>query len=498
MGVFWVHYNVGVNAIPGFLHEQGKLFPQGKGHRRTMEPQDRIMDGDLQTLGLQSILKMLALSGKTGTLFVYSGPETLSISLRKGQIMALHEEGYIKSDLLGMLCLINKLDPPRAHAVREGSQGNLQVALAMLVERNWMSAAEMQRRLEFAVTQSISHALRWVDGRFSFHRQLVTMESRMQPLDIDSVLLEALRQADEWEEMGETSLTRMTVARWLPEVSNDVRSLGLSHEHIEVLCLANGEVPLQAMAMVLMIPEARIARIMSRLLELRLIEVVDTVLESELQQDLSNIIIMCQHKLAQRRQNLAPEQHLLGLIETLSQCINGLLIHHGTYAKSLRGRGQLPVSEIVRYLERRFAQPLQLLAKQQYPILETVTFTNGQLDCTEIIYLDKLVKGEKLEEFYWEAVLGFATFLRTVFATLLNDEVGNSHTGRQLNYVWKAFLTEIDQEIQQYQLYRAHQNSQQVRTRHGEAAFQTGPGRSRVPQSEGNLYWSPETQRRLI
>src|SRR2546421_2212857 len=463
-----------------------------------MESQDRIMDGDLQTLGLQSILKMLALSGKTGTLFVHSGPETLSISLRKGQIMALHEEGYIKSDLLGMLCLINKLDPPRDHAVREGSQGNLQVALAMLVERNWMTAAEMQQRLEFAVTQSISHALRWVDGYFSFHRQLVAMESHMQPLDIDSVLLEALRQADEWEEMGETQLTRTTVARWLPEVSNDVRSLGLSQEHIEVLCLANGEVPLQAMAMVLMIPEARVARIMNRLLELRLIEVVDTALESELQQDLSNIIIMCQHKLAQRRQNLAPEQHLLGLIETLSQCINGLLIHHGTYAKSLRGRGQLPVAEIVRYLERRFAQPLHSIAKQQYSILETAIFANGQLDCIEIIKLDRLVKGEQLEEFYWESVRGLAVFLRTVFTTLLNDEVGNSHTGRQLNIVWKAFLTEIDQEVQQYQIYRARQNAQNNRGPSPESSYQSDAGWNTMPQSDGNPLWSSESQRRLI
>jgi hypothetical protein len=396
-----------------------------------------------------------------------------------------------------MLCLINKLDPPRAQAVREVSQGNFQVALAMLVERSWMSADEMQRRLEFAVTQSISHALRWVDGRFSFHRQLVTMESRMRPLDIDSVLLEALRQADEWEEMGETTLTRMTVARWLPEVSNDVRSLGLNQEHIEVLCLANGEVPLQAMAMVLMIPEARVVRIMNHLLGLHLIEVVDTALEGELQQDLSNIIIMCQHTLAQRRQNNAPDQHLLGLIETLSQCINGLLIHHGTYAKGLRGRGQIPFTEIVRYLERRFDRPLQIIAKQQYPILETVTFANGQLDCTEIIHLDKLVKGEKLEEFYWEAVLGLATFLRTVFSTLLNDEVGNSHTGRQLNYVWKAFLSEVDQEIQQYQLYKAHQNAQQMRNRYSENVYQIGAGSSSVPQ-DGNLFWSPETQRRSM
>src|SRR5258708_13725622 len=162
------------------------------------------------------------------------------------------------------------------------------------------------------------------------------------------------------------------------------------------------------MAMVLMIPEARVARIMNRLLELRLIEVVDTALEAELQQDLSNIIIMCQHILAQQRQNRAPEQHLLGLIKTLSRCINGLLIHHGTYAKSLRGRLQLPVVEIVRYLERRFAQPLHLIAKHQYSILETALFANGQLDCLETINLDKLVKEEKLDELYCDAVLALA------------------------------------------------------------------------------------------
>jgi len=466
-----------------------------------MEPQDRIMDGDLQTLGLQSILKMLALSGKTGTLHVHSGPETLVVSLRKGQLVALHEEGVPQPDLLGMLCLINKLDPPRAQRLREASQGNIPGALGLMVEQSWMTVNEMQHRLEFAVTQSISHALRWVDGRFAFHRHMLSLESRMQPLDVDSVLLEALRQADEWEEMGETPLTRTTVSRWLPEVSKDVRSLGLNQEHIDVLCLSNGEIPLQGMALALMLPEARVVRIIARLIELHLIEVVDTSLEAELQQDLSNIIIMCQHTLAQQRQNSAPIQHLLGLIQTLGQCVNGLLIHHGTYAKSLRGRGQLPVVEIVRYLERRFSQPLQLLARQQYPILETIAFANGQLDCNEIVNLDSLVKGEQLEEFYWEAVLGLNSFLRTVFATLLQDEVGNSHTGRQLNVVWKAFLTEVEQEIQQYQLYRAHQHVQHNRAPRRTDALpsgQNGNAKAAQPRSDGNPQGWPETQRRTI
>lgn len=465
-----------------------------------MEQQDRIMDGDLQTLGLQSILKMLALSGKTGTLFVHSGPETLSISLRKGQIVALREEGVPQPDLLVMLCLVNKLDPPRAQMVREYASGNIQVALAMLVERNWMSAAEMQRRLEFAVTQSISHALRWVDGRFAFHRQLVPMENKMRPLDIDSTLLEALRQADEWEEMGETHLTRTSVARWLPEIHNDVRSLGLGQEYIEVLCLSNGEIPLQAIALVLMTPEARVARIMTRLLELRLIEIVDTALENEVQQDLSNLIIKYQTILTRQQQSSNPEQHLLGLVTILSDCINGLLTHHSRYAKSLRGRGQIPYSDVIRYLERRFASHFQLLSKQQYPILETIEFTNGRLDCTSILTLDKLVKGEQLEEFYWEAVLGLAAFLRMVFAELLRDEVGNSHTGRNLNFAWKAFLTEIDQEIHQYQVYRAQHSTQVTR---GRDAAQPAPmgiiqNWNHVPDNEGGPYRSPESRRRSI
>lgn len=433
-----------------------------------MEQQDRIMDGDLQTLGFQSILKMLALSGKTGKLYVYSGPETLSIGLRKGQIVALREEGVAQPDLLGMLCLINKLDPPRAQMIRDLVQGDMQVALAMLVERGWMSASEMQHRLEFAVTQSISHALRWVNGRFEFHRQLLPMESKMRPLDVDSVLLEAFRQADEWEGItkeGVAHFTHTTVARWQPEVGRDVRSLGLSHEGIEVLCLSNGELPLQAVALVLMMPEARVARITARLVELRLIEIVDTTLETEVQQDLSNIIIRCQHALARRRRAANPEQHLLGLIATLCECINGLLAHHGKYARALRGRGQVPPVEVMRYLERRFSQPLQLLAKQQYPILETANFGRGQLDCSDILTLNKVVRGQQLEEFYWEAVQGLATFLRMAFADLLRDEVGNSHTGRQLNVAWKIFLSEIDQEVQQYQVYRAHRVAQAARGR---------------------------------
>ena len=56
-----------------------------------MEQQGRILDGDLETLGLQATLKMLSLGGKTGVLLVSSGQEHLKITLENGHILALDE-----------------------------------------------------------------------------------------------------------------------------------------------------------------------------------------------------------------------------------------------------------------------------------------------------------------------------------------------------------------------------------------------------------------------
>jgi hypothetical protein len=140
-----------------------------------------------------------------------------------------------------------------------------------------------------------------------------------------------------------------------------------------------------------------------------------------------------------------------------------------------------------------------MLARQQYPILDTTTFAYGQLDCTDLLTLNKLVKGVQLEEFYWEAVQGLSAFLRMIFAGLLRDEVGNSHTGRQLNVAWKIFLSEIDHEIQQYQIYRAHRSAEASR---GRDVYQSSPigfvqNLGGAPESEGS-FWSPDTRRRSI
>lgn len=410
-----------------------------------MQQYGRILDGDLETLGLQATLKMLALSGKTGTLIVTSGQETLSLYLQKGQIAALQEQSPSSSvDLLEMLRLLGRLERQVAIRFRPMADQSSSVLLDALVKARIISEAEMLQRLEFRIIQAVSRALRWQQGHFEFHRNVLSREIPLA-LNVDHVLLESLRQADEWDEALETGLNRTTVARWMPEFDGDVRRLGLEKDQINVLCLANGQLTIQAIAYGLLISEAHVALAMAHLLELGLIEVVDEALEAELERNLIRVLTTSQHELSKQPQGAA-DQRLLVLIKALAVCTNGLLNHHGQYARELRGRGALHPRQIARYLEESFG-PLLGQVQARWPIFDTVAFTQGQLDCQEILALNTLVKGEQLQDFYWDVVDGLYWLMKQICTTILRDEIGNSRSGRQFQDLWRTYLREIDEEI---------------------------------------------------
>jgi|SRR5579859_7460123 len=408
-----------------------------------MQQQGRILDGDLETLGLQATLKMLALSGKTGTLIVTSGQETLSLYLNKGQVAALQDNFVRHPDLLEVMRLLGRIDHRDAAEIRRAMSSRSPVMLEMLVEYGVIGESEMTQWQEYSVIQAMSRAVRWQQGRFEFHRNV--LQGAHLALNVDHVLLESLRQADEWDEAAATGLNRTTVARWMPHFTGDIKRLGLEPDAVNVLCLANGQLSLEAIAYALLCSEARVAQILDHLLELRLIEVVDEALEAELERNLVDILTASQHELSRQKPS-SPEQRLLALIKTLTTCVNGLLKHHGEYARQLRGRGALRPGQVASYLEETFG-PLLQQAQAWRPILETVSFHDGQLDCQEILSLHTLVKGEQLHLFYWEAVTALHWLMRQICANILQEEVGASRSERRFRELWETFLREIEDQV---------------------------------------------------
>src|SRR5260221_11101957 len=97
-----------------------------------MEHQGRILAGDLETLGLQATLKMLALGGKTGVLSVVSGAESLRISLTNGHIVALEEPGSQPPDLIEIFRLLGRVPRAQAPELRRLTGDNPTAVLAGL------------------------------------------------------------------------------------------------------------------------------------------------------------------------------------------------------------------------------------------------------------------------------------------------------------------------------------------------------------------------------
>jgi hypothetical protein len=416
-----------------------------------MDQQGRILDGNLETLGLQATLKMLALGGHTGILSVESGSERMRIAIQAGNIVALEEPGAPSPDLIEVFRLLRRLGPiSRAETgqLRQLAGANPVTAMMLLEQHSLISSGEIQARVEFGIVQSVSRAVRWERGRFEFQKDITPFQgnTRYRPLNVDHVLLEALRLADERDHSGPMRLSRGTVPRWVPQFHGDVSQLGLQPQEVDVLRLANGQLTLASISYGLMVPEPQVAAMLERLLQLGLIELVDARMESELERSLVNLLTQSQYQLSQHGRS-SPEQRMLALIRTLGTCVNGLLAHHAVYARALRGRGEIPREESERYIETTFGPEFRRMQREYPRMDEIIRLQQGQVQYSDAESLDRVVRGRELADCYWDAVRLLFQFTQHVFGYVLHDEAGHSRAGRQFEDLWAAFLREIDAEL---------------------------------------------------
>jgi hypothetical protein len=416
-----------------------------------MDQQGHILDGNLETLGLQATLKMLALGGHTGILAVESGSERMRIALQAGNIVALEEPGAPMPDLIEVFRLLRRLGSlsrPEISQLRQLAGLNPVTAMMLLEQHGLITSTEVQQRIEFGIVQSISQAIRWERGRFEFQKDITAFQTgaRYRPLNVDHVLLEALRLADERDHSGAPRLSRTTVPRWVSQFQGDVSLLGLQPHEVDVLRLANGQLTLVSISYGLMLPEPQVAAILERLLQLGLIELVDARLESELERSLVNLLTQSQYQLSQHGR-ASPEQRMLTLIRTLGSCANGLLAHHAVYARALRGRGEVPREGKDRYIETTFGSDLRRMQREYPRMDEIIRLEHGQLYYADLESLDRVVRGRELADCYWDAVRLLFQFTQHAFGHVLNDEAGHSRAGRQFEDLWAAFLREVDAEL---------------------------------------------------
>ncbi len=423
----------------------------------------KILGGDLATMGLQATLKMLSLGAKTGCLnvmAVHTSPgegrperERMEIYLKRGSIVALHSSETGTIDFLEILRLMQRLHRDRANELRMRYGTMLPAVLNELVRLNLITPLEQQQRMEFAILQEVARAMRWEHGTFEFNVNVEAADTPLTPLNVDHVLLEALRMVDEWSKITTQGLTRYSIPRWLPDFTGDVRNLQLSREDVHVLFLANGQVAISGIAFGLMTSEAMVAHSVEHLVTHHLVELVNDKLERELELSLSNALTVSQG-LLRHDNRLPPEQRLQMLINAMGTCLNKLLSHHGRFARAMRNLPQnAPHAQMYQYLEQVFL-PLLRQVQREYQILDAIGFQDGQLEYHELIELHKTLKGVQLETYYWDAAQGFHQLMHETFAMIMADEIGPSRASRRFIELWETFAREIDEEMDRQRVRR--------------------------------------------
>ena len=109
------------------------------------------------------------------------------------------------------------------------------------------------------------------------------------------------------------------------------------------------------------------------------------------------------------------------------------------------------------YLDAAFL-PILRRAQGTFPIIDTITFHDGQIDYGELMELYKLVRGDELESFYWDTAQALQMTMNETFHMIINDEIGPTRASRRFNELWETFAQEIGSEMERQHVRRVAAN----------------------------------------
>ncbi|RKY29154.1 MAG: hypothetical protein DRP79_01245 [Planctomycetota bacterium] len=181
------------------------------------------LKGDLGTIQLADIFQTLANNQSRGTLVVYDKDSKKRIYFEGGRV-TLHSSGTRKALRLGKILLgrkkITRNELDAALKIQEHSREHLGETL---VGMGVITREEMNDAVKFQIEEEIYGLFTWKDAHFEFSPDLPTIGEVNRPsetislsLNVQELVMEAARRADEWQ----------TIAAVIPSIRDVYRHTG--------------------------------------------------------------------------------------------------------------------------------------------------------------------------------------------------------------------------------------------------------------------------------
>jgi hypothetical protein len=179
------------------------------------------VQGTLRDFRVAEILQLVAVQQKTGLLRVQGSDETLTFYFDRGMLVSCRDRRRLGSDpLLDYLRRTGWLDPSMARQLESEVESSGDDLANLLLHRQIISSNELEHVLEDLAQDLITSSYGWSEGSYLFiagDEALHGLNHRMSR-NVEGLLMEAARRADEWPRLLEKVPGPETVVGGLQKV----------------------------------------------------------------------------------------------------------------------------------------------------------------------------------------------------------------------------------------------------------------------------------------
>lgn len=174
--------------------------------------------GNLEHFGLQELLQTLSHGARTGTLHIERGNEKVAIVFETGHITFVRTGVTSQIRLRSILLRCEMVSEQELAKAREDQKDTGMLLGRALLERGVLDDMQLSQALRLKAEEELFDLFLWEDGTFEFYPDVTesTPEDQINQItriqvDPMSVIIEGLRQADEWKIIRD----KLSDLRWI-------------------------------------------------------------------------------------------------------------------------------------------------------------------------------------------------------------------------------------------------------------------------------------------
>ena len=158
--------------------------------------------GNIGDLGIADIFQLIGSQNKTGSLSANHRDEKVLLYFNAGQLVRSQTSRRQRQDLLGaMLCRAEIITPKQLEAALVVQQEKRRRLGDALVELRCLTATDLDAFTRLQSRETVYRLFLWQAGTYEFSPLSQPPEAGHPPIRAEALLMDGLRQADEWAQL---------------------------------------------------------------------------------------------------------------------------------------------------------------------------------------------------------------------------------------------------------------------------------------------------------